>query len=458
MCGITGGVWTDERFAIDAERLERMTTAIAHRGPDATGQFRAPLEPQSATSAASSSGPPPHRGVALGFRRLSIIDLAGGHQPLSNEDGTVWVAFNGEIYNYHDLRAELESSGHQFRSRSDTETIVHLYEEHGVEAFARLNGMFAIAIWDAKRKRLVVARDRLGQKPVVYRHEAGRFAFASELKSLLLAPEVPKQVDESSIELFLAYQYIPAPHTIFEGLHKLPPGNVAIWQPGPSERGELEIRSYWQPDTSLVPIDRANAVAHVRELLTSSVGMRLESEVPLGAFLSGGVDSSIIALLAQRQSEAPVQTFSIGFPVNRYDETPWARDVARHLGTDHTEMQVTPDALSILPEIAHHFDEPFADSSAIPTWYVSQMTREHVTVALSGDGGDELFAGYRRYDGVWLSALIDRLPPLRRILGARPLATLARRRPARPPGPLPKAFQPTRWCPTAALPRLDRPF
>ena len=406
MCGITGAIWTDPNRAIDGPTLRKMTDVIRHRGPDDEGSYTSDF----------SLRPPyePMPGVALGFRRLSIIDLEGGHQPMSNEDGTVWVVFNGEIYNYQALRRRLDGAGHSFRTTSDTETIVHLYEDEGLEFVQHLNGMFAIAIWDSRHRRLVMARDRIGQKPLVYRHEPGRLLFASELKSLLQVNDVPRDIDAGAIDDYLTYQYIPHPKTIFSGIRKLPPGHLAVYQDG-----ELDVRPYWQPDLNHEQTIGATAAsARLVELMTSSVEMRMRSDVPLGAFLSGGVDSSLIVALMQQRSSQPIKTFTIGFPIAAYDETSYARQVARHIGTDHEELQVTPDAISILPKLVWNYDEPFADSSAIPTWYVSEVTRRHVTVALSGDGGDELFAGYPRYKAVWLANQLDQLGPIRTFLKA----------------------------------------
>ena len=407
MCGITGAIWTDPQLAIEAEVLARMTHVLRHRGPDDEGTHlgqylvRPPYEPLP--------------GIALGFRRLSIIDLDTGAQPMSNEDGSILVVFNGEIYNFETLRNRLEGAGHQFKTLSDTETIVHLYEDEGIDCFRHLNGMFAIAIWDANRRRLVLGRDRLGQKPLVYRVDPGRMLFASELKSLLEVPGVPREVDPSAVDEYLTYQYVPHPNTILRGIQKLPPAHCAVYQDG-----ELTVEPYWQPDFNHEePMSEADAVDRLRELLDSSVKLRMRSDVPLGAFLSGGVDSSLIVALMCRHTDHKVKTFSIGFLIKEYDETRYARQVADHLGTDHHEFQVTPDCLEILPKLVWQYDEPFADSSAIPSWYVSQMTREHVTVALSGDGGDELFAGYPRYRAIWLADCLDRCWPLKKLLGAR---------------------------------------
>lgn len=407
MCGITGAIWTDPQRGIDAPTLARMTDVLRHRGPDDQGTYYNEFRLR-----------PPYEalpGIALGFRRLSIIDLATGQQPMSNEDGSVWIIFNGEIYNYLDLRRRLEGSGHKFRTDSDTETIVHLYEDEGPQCFSHLNGMFAVAIWDSNRRRLVLGRDRLGKKPLVYRHDPGRLLFASELKSLLELPGLPREIDPSAVDEYLTYQYVPHPNCILRGFRKLPQGHFAVWQDD-----KLEVRPYWQPDFTVERrLPRSTAGEQLRGLLDSAVQMRMQSDVPLGAFLSGGVDSSLIVALMQRHSSEPVKTFSIGFPVKEYDEMKYAELVARHLQTDHHTLRVEPNAVEILPKLAWHYDEPFGDSSAIPTWYVSKMTREHVTVALSGDGGDELFAGYPRYRAVALAARLDWLTPVKSVLAAR---------------------------------------
>ena len=406
MCGITGAIWTDPRREVDSETLEQMCSVLHHRGPDDRGAYQSEFRLQ------PPYGPMP--GVALGFRRLAIIDLAGGRQPMANEDDSVWVVFNGEIYNYPTLRRRLEGSGHTFRTDCDTEAIVHLYEDEGVGCFQHLNGMFAIAIWDSRKRQLVLGRDRLGQKPLVYRREPDRLLFASELKSLLQVPDVPREINPAAIDAYLTYQYVPHPQTIFRGIHKLPPGCYATLRDD-----KFLLERYWEPPRDLeTEVTAGTAREQIRELLPSAVEMRMRSDVPLGAFLSGGVDSSLIVALMQQRSSEPIRTFSIGFPVAEYDETRFATQVAKHLGTQHTEFEVTPDAVDILPKLVWHYDEPFADSSALPVWYVSQLTREQVTVALSGDGGDELFAGYPRYRAVWLSSLLDESGPLRAFLAA----------------------------------------
>ncbi|MBM82595.1 MAG: asparagine synthase (glutamine-hydrolyzing) [Planctomycetaceae bacterium] len=421
MCGIAGCCWTPVGSVFSDSSLQRMLATIEHRGPDDSGTYFSQREEGRA-------------GAALGHRRLSIIDLGGGHQPLANEDDTVWIAFNGEIYNYKELRGPLEAQGHQFRTSSDTETIVHLYEQYGVDCVDHLRGMFAFAIWDGRNNRLFLARDRLGQKPLFYCQQGDQFFFASEMKAILQAPGVSRELNHQALDHYLAYQYVPHPMTMLRGIHKLPPGHFAV-----VENGQLNIERYWLPpfDEAITRellddrVDRASMIPQplqsadewkkqLRETLTESVRLRMRSDVPLGTFLSGGIDSTIIAGLSQSLSTRPIHTFSIGFPVKQFDETSYAREAAAFLGTDHHEEVVTPSALETLPSLIWHYDEPFADSSAIPTMYLSQMTRRDVTVALSGDGGDELFAGYERYQAVRLGNYFDRLPrPLRSVIAAK---------------------------------------
>jgi len=352
-----------------------MCDAIVHRGPDDCGYFVAPE-------------------VALGMRRLSIIDVAGGQQPIANEDGSIQVVFNGEIYNHHDLRRDLIARGHRFRTRSDTETIVHLYEEMGADCVTRLRGMFAIARWDARTNRLVLARDRLGIKPLSYWLTGDGIAFCSELRSLVALSRFPRRLDERGIAAFLSLGYVPDPLAAFAGVAKLSPGHLLIWS---AARG-AETRRYWTP---VVPetgvVDEALTVERLRELLADAVGSHLESEVPLGAFLSGGLDSSTVVALMARGASIQPRTFSIGFDDVRFNEAPHARRVAEAIGTRHTDRVVRPDADRWIEGIVGIFDEPFADSSALPTYVVSWLARRHVTVSLSGDGGDELFGGYTRY-------------------------------------------------------------
>ncbi len=407
MCGICGSAWldSDPTGGLPAAALDRMVARLVHRGPDDAGTHR-------------------DGNVALGFRRLAIVDLPGGHQPLSNEDGTIWTVFNGEIYNFTQLRHRLEARGHTLRSTGDTEVLVHLYEDEGPDFFHLLRGMFALAIWDAPRQRLVIGRDRLGQKPLVYRLDpaSGRITFASELKALLAldAAEVPRDVDAAAIDEYLTYGYIPYPSTILKAVRKLPPAHYAVW-----DEGKLALHRYWNPDFNH-EVDRpiAEAAEDLRATLDDAVREQMVADVPLGAFLSGGVDSSIVVALMQRAANRPVQTFSIGFGDPKFDETGYAELVARQLGTEHQTFRVEPDAWATLPALAEQFDEPFADSSSLPTWFVARETRRHVTVALTGDAGDELFGGYDRYRAVALASQTDRLPPgLRRWLGG-PVARL----------------------------------
>ncbi|MCA9125832.1 MAG: asparagine synthase (glutamine-hydrolyzing) [Planctomycetales bacterium] len=407
MCGITGGLWLDESQAIAPATLDAMVASLEHRGPDDSGVHVEQLQRDVA-------GLVP--GVALGFRRLSIIDLAGGHQPLCNEDGSIWLAFNGEIYNYRDLRRRLEGSGHQFQTHSDSETIVHLYEDLGTDCFSHLNGMFAIAIWDRNQRRLILARDRLGKKPLFYQDRQGQLLFGSELKSLAASPSFDRSLSKAAVDQFLTYQYVPHQNSIYQSARKLAPGHFIVFQP---DRDAVQ-KQYWSVDwTHEVDISPQEATGRLEELLQDSIRLRLRSDVPLGAFLSGGIDSSLIVALSQQQLDNPLHTFSIGFREADFDETKYARLVADWVRTEHHEYKISPDAVSMLEQLVWHYDEPFGDSSAIPTWHLCKWTREHVTVALSGDGGDELFAGYDRYRALWMSRWFDRLIPAAPILGSQ---------------------------------------
>jgi len=403
MCGITGAVWGKSATAIDLPTLERMSDALRHRGPDDRHTYLHHYH--------DGEGRP--TGVGLGFRRLSIIDVEGARQPMTNEDESIWMVFNGEIYNFQELRKRLEGGGHRFATHGDGEAILHLYEDIGTDCFSQLNGMFAIAIWDSKRSRLVLARDRLGKKPLYYTVHDSRLLFASELKSFAEVPGWKPEMDPSSIDDFMTYQYVPHPKTIWKNVYKLPPGHFAIF-----EKGRVTAHRYWNFDPSVEhPFTQAQAIAKLRELLTDSVAKRLQSDVPLGAFLSGGIDSSLVVALAQRQRDTPLRTFTIGFPDKDFDESVYAAEVAKFVGTDHTRFEVVPDSVHIIDKLVWHYDEPFGDSSAVPTWYLSELTRSQVTVALSGDGGDELFAGYDRYRALWLSRLIQRAFPIQYIPG-----------------------------------------
>jgi asparagine synthase (glutamine-hydrolysing) len=374
MCGIAGILSFDER-PVFASDLRGMCDAISHRGPDDDGFYVA-------------------RGVGLGMRRLSIIDLSTGTQPVHNEDGTVWVVFNGEIYNYRELRERLLARGHRFYTETDTEVIVHLYEDRGALCVEDLRGMFAFAVWDDRRRRLLVARDRLGVKPLYYAEVDGRLVFASELKSLLQLPEVPRELNWESVSHLFTFLSTPPRESILQGIHKLEPGHFLMASP----QDGLRVQRYWKvhfrPDASRTEEQLAE---ELRERVTESVRLRMISDVPVGAFLSGGIDSSAVVAAMSRLSQEPVRTFSIGFAEEDYDELRYARLVAQRFGTEHHERVLEPDALSVLEELTWYLDEPFGDSSAIPTYFVSQLAAEHVKVVLSGDGGDELFAGYDRY-------------------------------------------------------------
>ncbi|MGH9766337.1 MAG: asparagine synthase (glutamine-hydrolyzing), partial [Blastocatellia bacterium] len=384
MCGIAGTIGPTASLAgvTACELIERMCDVIEHRGPDDWG-FRV-------ESFADSQ-------MAIGMRRLSIIDVASGHQPISNEDGTIWIVFNGEIYNYRELREGLIARGHRFATRTDTETVIHLYEEEGERCVERLRGMFGLAIWDSRDRSLTLARDRVGKKPVHYALANGAFVFGSEIKSLLRHPAIKREVNLEAISDFLTFGYVPDPQTAFKGIYKLPPGHTLVFKDG-----QIRARRYWNfnygGENGVEPrSNEAEYIERLRELLAESVRIRLESEVPLGLFLSGGIDSSAVAALMAREMSQPVKTFSIGFNEAEFDELKHARVTAKMLGADHHEFVVTPDVCSLAEEIIWHHDEPFADVSSIPTYIVSKMAKEHVTVVLSGDGGDEVFGGYQRY-------------------------------------------------------------
>ena len=407
MCGIAGAAWTRDQDAVAADTIDRMLACLRHRGPDAGG-----------TQRCESPGRP---AAFLGQRRLSILDLSdAGRQPMTLAHGPaagrVWISFNGEIYNYRELRDELLVRGHRFASETDTEVLLAAYVEYGDDCVSHLRGMFAFAIWDdrddgsrdAGGPRLLLARDRMGQKPLHYRHDpgGGSLLFASELKSLLAAG-VPRRIDRRSLALYLTYQYVPHPRSILDGCAKLPPGHRAVWA-----NGQLTVEPYWTApfDEPIVGRSVESWRTELRDTLTESVRLRMRSDVPIGAFLSGGVDSSITAGLMQSLSDKPIHTFSIGFPSAAYDETEYAKMAAEKLGTNHHVDIVDPAAMRDLPRLVWHYDEPFGDSSALPTTYVSHFARRFVTVALSGDGGDELFAGYNRYRAVQLANRLDRFP------------------------------------------------
>ena len=375
MCGIAGRFNYDPRHAVDSTVLASMTAAVAHRGPDAAGYFHAP-------------------GIGLGHRRLSIIDLATGDQPLANEDGQVQVVFNGEIYNFAEVRAELIARGHRFRTSSDTEIIVHGYEEWGERCVERFRGMFAFALYDGREHRLLLARDRLGVKPLFFAEVPGGIVFGSEIKSLLRDAAVPTDWRPEAIDSYLTLLFIPAPHTVYAGISKLPAAHTLV-----AEKGRIRISRYWDlefPGTG-DPRREDEYLEELDALLREAVSLRLISDVPLGAFLSGGIDSStVVAYMKDTSATTPV-TIAVGFEHQDFDESQHAETVARHLECEFHALVASPHIESLLPKLAWHFDEPFADSSAVPTYYVSQAARQLVTVALSGDGGDELWAGYAHH-------------------------------------------------------------
>jgi asparagine synthase (glutamine-hydrolysing) len=373
MCGIAGFLDDSISHEQAGKKIDDMCKIVRHRGPDGQGSWVGD-------------------NIALGMRRLAIIDRAGGQQPIFNEDGTIIVIFNGEIYNYQELKITLQRAGHHFRTNSDTEAIVHAYEEYGDACPRYLRGMFAFAIWDRKHQRLLLARDRFGKKPLHYYWDGQRLIFGSEIKSLLAAG-IPREVNPIALDEYLVYRYVPAPNTLFKQVMKLPAAHTLL-----CENGQIAIKRYWELSfDSTIHDDEATAVKHIRELLQDAIKVRLMSEVPLGAFLSGGIDSSIVVGFMSQLMTQPVKTFSIGFEESDYSELPYARQVAKHFGTDHHEFIVRPDLINVLPELVWAYDEPFGDSSALPTYYVSKLAREHVTVALAGDGGDEIFGGYSHY-------------------------------------------------------------
>lgn len=405
MCGICGYIYHRSLDRAEAPLLGTLNQTLRHRGPDDSG-----------SAVLSDAG--------LAMRRLSIIDLVTGHQPMANEDETCWVVHNGEIYNFLDLRRELESLGHRFRSHSDTEVILHSYEEWGPECVNRLRGMFAFAIYDqgsgSGSERLFLARDRVGKKPLYYYRDSKCFVFASEIKAILAHPQVPRRMNRRALPLYLAYGYVPAPHTIFENIYELPPGHLMTVQDG-----DLVTKTYWDASNAFdrkSDLSQEEIIDRLQQLLQESVRLRLVSDVPLGAFLSGGLDSTAIVAYMARLMDQPVKTFAIGFEDDpSFNELEYARLAARALDTDHHEFVVRPDAIDLLPKLVWHYDQPFADSSAIPTYLVAQLTREHVTVALTGDGGDELFAGYERFAAARLAEVYRRTPQIVQSILARVL-------------------------------------
>lgn len=388
MCGIAGIIHADRSASVDPGAIHAMCDAIVHRGPDDEGVY--------------ANGP-----VGLGMRRLSIIDLEGGHQPVHNEDKTVWVVFNGEIYNFPELRPELEKRGHRFYTHTDTEVIVHLYEEHGARCVEKLRGMFAFAIFDEKKNRLLLARDRLGIKPLHYADSGGQLLFGSEMKSILAAAPDLKQIDHEGLLQYIYFGYIPDPLTAFKSIRKLPPGHVLEWADG-----ERKITQYWDlPAYGSHPLrSEEECLAELEARLAEAVRIRLIADVPLGALLSGGVDSSLVVALMARASSRPVKTFSIGFTRQDFNEAPHARLVAERFGAEHHELMVEPQIGETLDALTRSLEEPFGDSSMIPTYHISRLARRHVTVALSGDGGDELFCGYERYGAYARRQIFENIP------------------------------------------------
>jgi asparagine synthase (glutamine-hydrolysing) len=393
MCGIAGIIRWDGRPVLEDE-IRAMCGAMVHRGPDDEGIYVAP-------------------GVGIGMRRLSIIDLGNGHQPLSNEDGTVWIVFNGEIYNYRALREQLERRGHVFRTASDTETIVHLYEDFGTRCVDHLRGMFAFAVWDGRRRQLLLARDRVGIKPLYFAERENEILFASELKPLLQVDDIDRSLNWASVRHLFTFLTTPPAESIVSGVSKLEPARTALARPG----RPLAVERYW--DVTFEPDERAteaSLVERLRELLRESVTLHQVSDVPVGAFLSGGIDSSAVVAMMARPG---LKTFSIGFAEAGFDELAHARGVAAQFGTDHHDLVLRPDVVQIVEELTWYLDEPFGDTSAIPTYMVSKLASEHVKVVLSGDGGDELFAGYDKYLVEGRERTYDRLPAaLRKCAGA----------------------------------------
>jgi asparagine synthase (glutamine-hydrolysing) len=391
MCGICG-IFHVDGAPVEAEVLGRMNDSLAHRGPDDFGLVILNNDRES---------------VGLAQRRLAIIDLSkAAHQPMSNECGSIWITYNGEIYNFVSIREKLKAKGHQFASSSDTEVIIHAYEEWGNQCLNQLNGMFAFAIWDTKRRELFLARDRLGIKPVIYFWDGKTFAFSSEISGLFSVLGNQLTINHTGFAFYATLGYIPAPYTSYGELHKLEPGHFIIIR-----NGSLRKQQYWDVDFSQkIPCSVRDLIKEVPQKFGESVSRQLVSDVPLGAFLSGGIDSSAVVAMMSNSNQKIINTFSIGFPQKNFDETPFARIVAKHCKTDHHDFVLTPNAVSVLPKLVQHFGEPFADSSAIPTYYLSEMTSKYVKVALSGDGGDELFCGYTIYLGHKISELYKLMP------------------------------------------------
>ena len=448
MCGICGAIWKTSRGGVSQETLDAATDALVHRGPDDRGTCRREL---------TREAPLEEKGFAFGHRRLAIVDLSrAGRQPFANDDETVWLTFNGEIYNYVELRRELEKRGRVFRTQTDVEVLLQAYEEYGIDALRKFNGMFAFAIWDARKRRFLLARDRVGKKPLVYRYDGERIIFASELKALKRFPGVPFELDLVALRQYLTYQYVPHPRTIYKGIAKLPPSSFLLWNEGDEPR----VQRYWKLENvanfntnsgvttqeierlraegsidaaafdnetislNMTTATYEEATRELRRRLENAVRVRMRCDVPFGAFLSAGVDSTIVTGLMRQFSVKKVRTFSIGFAQKEYDETSYARQTAKLFGTDHTEFFVEPCANDFLTKIVAQYDEPFADSSAIPTLCLCETTRREVTVALGGDGGDELFAVYDRYKAFRIAQAMRYAPQSVRNFVVGPLRAL----------------------------------
>ncbi len=382
MCGICGIFNYSSKLPIEKKLLNKMCNAIIHRGPDDEGYY---FSPDSAVHGSQ---------IGLGIRRLSIIDLQTGHQPIHNEDAKIWVIDNGEIYNFQELRLNLQEKGHKFYTKTDTEVIVHLYEDYGIDCVKYLRGMFAFALWDEKKRKLFLVRDRLGKKPLSYTIHNGYLIFGSEIKCILEISEIKREINLEALHYYLTYQYVPSPLSMFKNIKKLPPASILSCD----EQGNINIQNYWNLNyRNKLNLREEEYGEQIREKLKEATKLRMISDVPLGAFLSGGIDSSAIVGLMSEISSEPVKTFSIGFEEQDFSELEYARLVANHFGTNHQEFIVKPQMIDILPKLVWHYGEPYADSSALPSYYVARETRKYVTVALNGDGGDENFAGYMRY-------------------------------------------------------------
>ncbi len=431
MCGIVGVANANSR-SVDREVLEKMNACIVHRGPDDDGFYV-------------------NENVGLAMRRLSIIDVAHGKQPMRNEAKTAWIVFNGEIYNFQELKKDLEKEGDKFYTNCDTEVILHLYDRYGADCVQHLRGMFAFAIWDERKKSLFIARDRIGKKPLLYSHQPnGDLIFGSEFQALLAHPSVSREVNNEAIHHYLSYICVPAPLTAYRQIRKLEPAHWLEWKDG-----EIKMQRYWLPDfNKKIKISQTEAEEETMRILREATKMRMISEVPLGAFLSGGVDSSMVVALMAQESATPVKTFSIGFEEEDFSELKYAKRVAEHIGAEHHEFIVKPDATEILPTLVEHYGEPYADSSAIATYYVARETRKHVTVALNGDGGDESFAGYERYFAMQLAEKYNRLPAFLRgnlvekVFNLVPTSEIKRSR----------ARDIKRFLKAASLPKVERYF